>query len=375
MLMTNSLAVKAFIGYFQIRSTAGTVMCKAMHLIQLAKSAYTYFSSLDDKITELAELSLLTNYLRSIARANKTESRRQANSRKEDEYRSSVGKVIILKDFQRFCRTLLAICTSMITGSKDSSDFASRGPSSVRSFVQQKRGFVEKWNLHFLSLCIMFGGGQRPQVFTLLENANDLGFQKWDNEIKEKGYFSVKVSNEKRIRAIELPHVLFSESVLECFKFHIKYILPALYRKHKISDDDARRNYMFLHTKTGDVLDSANVTSSLRTFLKTRDPEMKNVTTMDVRSSFASMMLGLFRKGKAFQSYNEAEFLDYLAKLMNTSYEQLRDTYISTRTDDFHASLSKVLGVMDTAFAGEDLEDESDSDTSDSDMDCDAGLV
>ncbi len=86
-------------------------------------------------------------------------------------------------------------------------------------------------------------------------------------------------------------------------------------------------------------------------------------------------MLGLFRKRKAFQSYNEAEFLDYLAKLMNTSYEQLRDTYIRTRADDFHASLSKVLCVMGTAFAGEDLEDESDSDTADSDMDCDASLL
>ncbi len=156
----------------------------------------------------------------------------------------------------------------MIAGSKDFSNFASRGPSSVRSFVQKKRGFVEKLNLHFLSLCIMFGGGQRPQVFILLESVNDLGFQKWDNEIKEKGYFSVNYRTRKRIRAIELPHVLFPESVLECFKFHIEYILPVLYRKHKISDDDARRNYMFLHTRTGDVLVSAYVSSSLRTFLR-----------------------------------------------------------------------------------------------------------
>ncbi len=212
--------------------------------------------------------------------------------------------------------------------------------------------------------------GSAPQVFTILQSVDELGFQKWDQEIKDKGYFSVKVSNEKRIRAIELPQVLFSESVVQCFKFHITYILPALYRKRNIAEGDAKQNYVFLHIRTGDVLDSANVTSSLRTFLKSRDPELQNVTTMDVRSSFASMMLGFFRKEKVFKSFNEAEFLAYLAKLMNTSYGQLRDTYISTQGDDFHTSLSKVLGVMDSAFVAEHSGNDSDTDASDSDIDC-----
>ncbi len=52
-LMTNSPAVKAFIGYFQIRSTAGTVMCKAMHLVQLAKGAYTFFPHLTTRALSL----------------------------------------------------------------------------------------------------------------------------------------------------------------------------------------------------------------------------------------------------------------------------------------------------------------------------------
>ncbi len=48
---------------------------------------------------------------------------------------------------------------------------------------------------------------------------------------------------------------------------------------------------------------------------------------------------------------------------------------MSTRCDDFHASLLLVFGVMNNAFVGEDLEGESESDTSGSDMDCDSGVL
>ncbi len=104
-----------------------------------------------------------------------------------------------------------------------------------------------------------------------------------ETDVAARRYFAVKISNEKRIRDVDVPHVLFPESVLSAFKFHVRVILPVIYAKSGIPREDPRRNYLFLLTKSGDVLDSSNVTATLRAYLKNFDSELRHITVMSVR--------------------------------------------------------------------------------------------
>ncbi len=65
-------------------------------------------------------------------------------------------------------------------------------------------------------------------------------------------------------------------------------------------------------------------------------------------------MFKKFRQGRAFKEFEEDEFLKYLAKVVNTSHEQLCDTYISSNNDDFQESLRKVMGMISSAIGAED---------------------
>ncbi len=150
-------------------------------------------------------------------------------------------------------------------------------------------------------------------------------------------FFSLKIRGEKRARSIDLPHVLFPASVLRALKFHVLRILPYLYYDFKIPLADSRRNYLLLHTKYGEVLRSNNVTSSLKHFLRNYDPEIAKVTSMSLRASYATMMMMKYKEEKLFPHMKEDEFLQYLAKLMNTSEEQLKETYIASDNRGFVA--------------------------------------
>jgi hypothetical protein len=90
-----------------------------------------------------------------------------------------------------------------------------------------------------------------------------------------------------------------------------------------------------LHTRRGSVLKSCDVTRSLGTFLERIDPELANITSMAIRGSDASMMLKAHRRKEIFRNFSENEFLQFLAKQMNTSVEQLATTYASCDVDAF----------------------------------------
>ncbi len=81
-LVLHMRAVEAFLGYFQVRSAAGTVMCKAMHISKLCDSAHMFFSEKDD-VRSCGALQSVMAYAQSVARAQKTESRLQAARRRD----------------------------------------------------------------------------------------------------------------------------------------------------------------------------------------------------------------------------------------------------------------------------------------------------
>ncbi len=83
-------ASRAFLNYFQIRGAAGTVMCKAMHLKTMAHYADSHFAK-NGAVKNRGMLSAISEYLTSVSRANKTESRRQAANSKVRGGKNNVG--------------------------------------------------------------------------------------------------------------------------------------------------------------------------------------------------------------------------------------------------------------------------------------------
>ncbi len=240
------------------------------------------------------------------------------------------------------------------------SDTMSDTMSDFKQLTAKNKWFVNKWCVNFLCMLIFYGGGQRPQVFTLMEAPAISALSEMAETAREHQYFELKVSLEKRVRSVELPNVLLPSKILRYVLFHVRHVLPYLRAQFKIAPSDARARYLLLHTRSGDVLDSANVTASLRKFLTRYDPNLAKVTTMTIRCCFASLMLRRFREKKAFPGMQEKEFISYLAKVMNTSEEQIRETYAASEREDFATVAAKLTMDIDEAGDTSDSEIEED---------------
>jgi hypothetical protein len=67
---------------------------------------------------------------------------------------------------------------------------------------------------------------------------------------------------------------------------------------------------------------------------------------MAIRRSYASMMLQAHRRGEVFRDFREHAFLQFLAKQMNTSVEQLATTYASFNVDEFEVAANEMMRLV-----------------------------
>ena len=116
-------------------------------------------------------------------------------------------------------------------------------------------------------------GGQRPEVYTVLEAPNSVVFVFLRDQASKTGVFSLRTSYEKRVRSVDLPSVLFPACVFRAVQFHVQFVLPCFHEKHELKDNDPRKRCLLLHTENGDPLSSRQVTASVRNFLKIFDPQ------------------------------------------------------------------------------------------------------
>lgn len=348
-------AVQAFMQYFEIRSAAGTVMNKAHHLVRLGRYAVQYYKQQNCSLQEGQMIAVL-EYLRGVAKVFKTETRRQASMRKKSDTRVGSGLYLPESDIQSFSNKAIDKLNDLVRSSERY--FRTQGVEGVKQFFLKEKQIRRKWNLNFLSALMFHGGGQRPQVYTLLE-APQLGeFSELAEEAKRNGVFSLKLSFEKRVRNSDLPYVLFPRVIFRFVKFHVEFVLPALHKKHEFSDGDARKQCLLLHTENGFALSTPQVTACIRKFLTSVDPELRKVSTMTLRASYATMMINRYRRKETLAHLDEEKFLEYLAKLMNTSSEQLRDTYISTEGETVQACAEMITGIMDGNEGNDDSDDD-----------------
>jgi hypothetical protein len=90
------------------------------------------------------------------------------------------------------------------------------------------------------------------------------------------------------------------------------------------------------------------------------DAELAHLTTMEIRGSYASMMLRSFRSKEILVDMSEKEFLQFLAKQMNTSTEQLAMTYASCDVDGFEEIANEVMAALGPHANGEQLNESED---------------
>ena len=345
-IICNLTAVQSFIRYFDIRSAAGTVMNKAFHLLVLSKFAKSHFGEVNNSVRQGTMISII-EYLHATAKAFKNECRRQASIRKESETRVGSGNFLTESDIAHYGSAGLDVLNSIMDSCKGI--YNKKGDAGVMELLKKTNKIVQKWCMNFLSTMMLHGGGQRPQVMSMIEAPKKIDLVDLRNMVKESGVFSLRVSYEKRIRSVDLPHVLFPRAMYRALNFHVNYVLPVLYEKHGIGEGDSRRNCLIIHTKSGYPLESYQVTATLKSFLKSYDPELGNVNSMTLRASFATSMLKKHRRGEKFGAMSEEEFLGYLAKIMNTSVEQLKDTYVASDETSFEVCAEMMQGMIGTA--------------------------
>lgn len=190
---------------------------------------------------------------------------------------------------------------------------------------------TNKWCLNFLSALMLTGGVQRLNLCIVLESPSNIELLNSKDDVIESGLFALQVSFEKRIRTIEFPKFIFPGSMYQAFTFHVTCVLPVLYYKHNAEERYARRKCLNLHTGTGESQGSRHVMATIRRFQKQLDPELKNIASITLRASFACMMLHRPMRGDKLANS------DYLAKVMNTSAEQLKKINLLTEGKTFEA--------------------------------------
>ena len=342
--ITQLKAVQAYTSYFQIRCTNSTVSAKSMLLRRLATHAEMFFSGRDPEMR--GRVSIVSEFLKTAAASHKNEYRRESRRKKNKHDR--LERMVILQpdDFARFLKEATKELDLIMSTCRKW--YRHQAVKAVRLMLIDRKGMIEKWALNFLIACVLASGGQRPQVFGQLQVPTPEELKSMTESCEENGFFEICTDLEKTVRSAELPNVIFPVSMLRFVRFHMVVMRPTILYKHGIQNVSSSANLpLLLDTRTGRPLESRQVTGSLRHFLTARDPEMSKVTTMSLRGSYASMMIECFQKRKILKGYSENEFLEFLSKAMNTSVEQLRTTYASTSTTDYHEIAREITSVLE----------------------------
>jgi hypothetical protein len=339
--------VDVFLSYFQLRCSASTVLSKAFHLRALCQYAERYFATISPDAGQKARSELMTDYLTGICAAEKSEGRKGTSVMRREEYRIEMGKLVPSKDFRRFARIAEARLEDIMLHGTD---------------INSNERLLSKWCINFVGMLLFEGGGQRTQVYTQLQEPEDLSsaIRSWKAGLP----VTLAALLEKRPRQVGYSKVRFKTDTARFFEFHLKTVNPAIRLATRPlpshgdideSDDltpDSDIKPILLHSRTGHPYKCDQVRSTLRCFISSVDPEMQTVTPSVLRSSYATWNFKAYREGRLFKDLSEDQFLDKIAKVMNTSPEQLRSTYIACGAMD--ADYDKIMIELQRVFEQDD---------------------
>lgn len=324
-------AVQAFLSYFQLRCSASTVLAKAFHLRTVSKYAERFYSSVAIDEGCRTKAGLMTDYLTGACSAEKYESRRGTARMRSEDMRMASGRLLVGDDFRSFGEAAEKCLTSIMRGGE--------------RYVRQNPGLRARWCIAFVGLLVFYGGGQRPQVYAQLQEPEDLdvALRRWATDKR----VTLAALLEKRPRQTGYSKVSFPSRTRTIFEFHLRVVKPAIRGALSVGQTETERraawqrercedvdNPILLDTRTGEGYMTGQIRSTLHRFIQEIDSELGSITPSVVRSSYATWKFQAYKQGHIFKQLNEDEFLDTLAKIMNTSAEQLKATYIACRELD-----------------------------------------
>ena len=196
---------------------------------------------------------------------------------------------------------------------------------------------VRKWCLNLLVFLVLKGGGQRPQVYGVIQSPGTNELAQMEESAERTGYFTMITGLEKRPRPSYAPRFTLPAVCLKYIKYHCEHVRPFIVNTSNVTSS-GEQDCLLLDTRTGKNLESKYVTPSLQAFVKRIDPDMgEKITTMDVRSSYATIRLMEFRQAATERKTNQSleSFMSDLAAVMNTSTTMLKDVYLAIDDDEF----------------------------------------
>ena len=289
-------SVQAFLAYFQLRSAASTVGAKARHLRRLALHGINFFTGKNEVLR--GQATAVSEFLRGASASYKTASRQEARRRKDLDERIERMTMLLPEDFSRFLnaagKELLSIMrTARMLGRQ------MRVAALCREILKRK-GLLEKCCLNLVVVRLL-SGGQRPQVYGQLQVPSPEELERMKSEADSRGFFELATVMEKTTRSPDLANVIFPTGLLKYIQFHVEVMRPSIFIRCGATElVSARNRSIFLDPRSARPLVSRQVTHSLRQFLKLHDPELRGITTMSIRGSYASMMIQAFQRQEIF---------------------------------------------------------------------------
>lgn len=343
----------------QTRCAATTVASKAARLLKWASYSSCVYSEEGNQQAS-AKCSLTAQYLRTTVASEKREARRCVRTRKNSLYRVENLQMLLLQDFEKAQRRAMMALNDLVatlTGEfKDRKALVISDRQDVAySLLNAKDGLLlRKWCLNFLCAVVLFGGGQRAQVYSELaleafgiDSKGVLVDAKHEVErcAASTGHFFLQAKFEKRLRSTRMPYVRMPASLFHIYTFHVEYARPAVLRRNKV---ESTANYFYemqkpllLNTENGLALESRQICSSVKRFFKNLDRELQHVTPLVIRRSYATIMFQRYLKGEIYSGKTRGQFLDFLAERLNTSVEQLEDVYCAD--EDIEQAISRLF--------------------------------
>ena len=278
--------------------------------------------------------------LQNVFNVQKALGRRLVTRRKEIDERIAEGRLFRPDHFMRCIGLAKKALDGIMKAHKVI--LAREGRKEAQKLVGQ-RVVVNKWFINLLLLLIFSAAGQRPQVYAQLQCPTENELADMEAETARRRYIELRTLCEKTQRPLDMPHVLVPPMALTYVQFHMKHMREIVTRRAGVEEDAFSDKPLLIHTQNGEQLSTAQVTGTLKRFLKIQCPEMTNLTVMTLRSSYATMVMKQYRDEEVFCHLDEDAFLTVLSKSMNTSKEQLMTTYIGIDNADLESCARELV--------------------------------
>jgi hypothetical protein len=345
-LLLEHSALRIFFSYFRLRGQPTTVSNKAANLKLASKHASYYFKAIGNSVMD-GRANEAFVYISECRKWERREIRR--TSRHTLEGKMACGKLLEEKDMNAFEDIAYKKCRDLVRSATECLGGAAELFGDTRAGQQR----LNKWALNFMVYLMFVAGGQRPQVFRSLVVPEETELSAWRRDGK-RAEVALHVPLEKTPRSRECPAVQFPVRAARLIAFQVREVRPFIFSRVGHTESPSTQSVLLLHTKTGEPLTTDELRSGLSRFLVAQDPELKGITPMVLRSSFASIMFKKFKDGSIDDGKTLEQFLSDLGQVMNTSPEMLMSNYMAYDPLDFPSSVKRLFKAFQREGPEED---------------------